>query len=348
MTGLQAGSRPAGGGMHASSYHGGPEHQSEADVSGPVRAPEPARIGCAARLTTREAKLALIFHLLSEGAKNIPRDQLRRFANATGFDGTDEEWIDDYQHLCDDHGIDPERGPGVGSFIRLVNDMTFAIDNDELTSFWYSERKRKLIAGNGEGAALTSVSRDHDTGATAPPDHDFSADQPHYGSDAVVPICPPAKPAQYIDTGRPAPCSNRSPAGSCPFASTGQHSERPTSPPCCALPSDPSIGSHGAQQHLVPPAADDYGEKQEKNPKGGFWWYFELDPSRCNTSTTLPSKHSPVLATCSTSSPSSSLSSGNTKAKKAKTTCVKLEQPEEQQDDIGGHSVSAPTPLEES
>lgn len=61
---------------------------------------------------------------------DLDRDQrlklkeLRSFANCTGFDGSDEEWAEEYKTLCLTIGTTPERGMDEALFTKLVSDQS--------------------------------------------------------------------------------------------------------------------------------------------------------------------------------------------------------------------------------
>jgi len=52
--------------------------------------------------------------------------EMQRFAQCTGFTGSDDEWAVAYQHLCSDKKLDSSSGIETGLFIELVNDKSDA------------------------------------------------------------------------------------------------------------------------------------------------------------------------------------------------------------------------------
>lgn len=149
-------------------------------------------------LTTREAKLVLIFHMSSAGASTIQQEQLKRFADATGFDGTDEDWAEDYVLVCRDSGIDPESGLGVGAFIQVVNNMEPYVDDAHLTRIWCAEKRSRKPAQHDVPPADPSASSSSDPLSTIAPGAGPPGGQTSSSPVTVVPIGPPSKPPRTL------------------------------------------------------------------------------------------------------------------------------------------------------
>jgi len=57
-----------------------------------------------------------------DGDGRLTEQELRSFARGTGFDGSAEEWAEEYETLCTEHGSSPAEGLDEESFARLVDD----------------------------------------------------------------------------------------------------------------------------------------------------------------------------------------------------------------------------------
>jgi len=72
---------------------------------------------------TRLARVIAAFDALDhdrDGALNLL--ELRRFAECSGFEGTDAEWAVEYERLCDEVGAEPEVGICFNIFMGLVDE----------------------------------------------------------------------------------------------------------------------------------------------------------------------------------------------------------------------------------
>jgi len=88
-------------------------------LSGSQGAPEP----CNAK--SRGELIQAVFRLCDGDADNhLCEREMRSFATFVGFDGTAEEWAEEFRLLCADGGLDPEAGVDLRLFSRLVEDSS--------------------------------------------------------------------------------------------------------------------------------------------------------------------------------------------------------------------------------
>jgi len=73
----------------------------------------------------REELAESIFRKLDVSNSNsLDRTTLRRFADLSGFEGTDADWDMEFDLLCEDAQLDPSVGFDLPTFVRLVNNPT--------------------------------------------------------------------------------------------------------------------------------------------------------------------------------------------------------------------------------
>lgn len=72
---------------------------------------------------SREALERQVFDALSAGGSGtLDSAAMRRFASLNGFEGTDEEWNEEYEDMCEEWECDSSIGFSEATFIRWVND----------------------------------------------------------------------------------------------------------------------------------------------------------------------------------------------------------------------------------
>lgn len=59
-----------------------------------------------------------------DGDGFLSMDEMRVFANSTGFDGDEEEWAEEFRLICSEHCVKAEVGLDVSLFEMLVNDAS--------------------------------------------------------------------------------------------------------------------------------------------------------------------------------------------------------------------------------
>merc|ERR1712014_522233 len=62
----------------------------------------------------------------ADGNGRLTQHELHSFAVRTGFDGGRDEWVDEYEMLCEERECDPTEGLDARRFAELVNDDTEA------------------------------------------------------------------------------------------------------------------------------------------------------------------------------------------------------------------------------
>jgi len=73
----------------------------------------------------RGVLLRTVFHLCdADGDGFLTSDEMHRFARQKGFDGTQAEWVDEYDALCEEVNVDPAKGIDVLILERLANDAS--------------------------------------------------------------------------------------------------------------------------------------------------------------------------------------------------------------------------------
>jgi len=97
----------------------------------------------------RAALKTAVFDMLDkDGDGYLFQEELRAFASSFGFEGTDEEWVSQYNDICVDLGCAAMEGLDIRAFSRMVDDEEGCyLEDDELAS---------LIA---ESAALPRAGR---------------------------------------------------------------------------------------------------------------------------------------------------------------------------------------------
>jgi Ca2+-binding EF-hand superfamily protein len=66
-----------------------------------------------------------VFHLCDvDGDGFLNYDEMQRFARQKGFDGTEAEWMEEYDMLCREVNVDPAKGIDVLILERLANDAS--------------------------------------------------------------------------------------------------------------------------------------------------------------------------------------------------------------------------------
>ncbi|CAK0826777.1 unnamed protein product, partial [Prorocentrum cordatum] len=79
--------------------------------------------GGAPQQTEREAMVREVFRLCDlDGDGFLAQAEMCAFARETGFDGSDQDWQEEYGALCEEHGQDPAVGVPVELLARLVDD----------------------------------------------------------------------------------------------------------------------------------------------------------------------------------------------------------------------------------
>mmetsp|Transcript_50012 Transcript_50012/g.129859 ORF Transcript_50012/g.129859 Transcript_50012/m.129859 type:complete len:849 (-) Transcript_50012:86-2632(-) len=54
--------------------------------------------------------------------QHLKKDEMRTLAEASGFEGSDEEWAEEYERMCGDYGADPEKGIPEAKIMSLLDD----------------------------------------------------------------------------------------------------------------------------------------------------------------------------------------------------------------------------------
>lgn len=89
----------------------------------------------------------------ADGNGWLSTGEMRAFARWTGFDGSDEEWAEEYRLLCSEHGADEAVGIDVAVFRTLANDASDSgchCTNEELQEIAVECAKMRLGLGCGE------------------------------------------------------------------------------------------------------------------------------------------------------------------------------------------------------
>jgi len=116
-------------------------HREDAKVANPPaglpeeQRTEPAENGTHECEIPRKARISMVFQALDTRQKGrLGLEELRRYADFCGFDGTDVEWVEEYKLMCRENGWE-DTGMTLHQFHRLVQDESgkgFCTD-DELT-----------------------------------------------------------------------------------------------------------------------------------------------------------------------------------------------------------------------
>lgn len=72
---------------------------------------------------TRQSLKKRIFRRCDkDGDGHLKKAEMRDLAGLVGFDGSDEEWAEEYEKLCSEHGIDPHAGVPESAVMALLDD----------------------------------------------------------------------------------------------------------------------------------------------------------------------------------------------------------------------------------
>lgn len=115
----------AGGGAGGGA---GPPASAAPAPLGPVAlatSPRGSAAATAAAASERWRLVARVFALCDlDGNGRLCEAEMLRFSRCTGFDGTPEEWAQEYKFLCEDQGADPRRGLTFEVFEKIVDDAS--------------------------------------------------------------------------------------------------------------------------------------------------------------------------------------------------------------------------------
>ncbi|CAJ1351849.1 unnamed protein product, partial [Effrenium voratum] len=77
------------------------------------------------RVHSREELIKEVFaHFDTNKDRKLKAKEMLSFASSVGFDGTEEEWQEEYRLICEGLGRSPDEGIDEVSFLRLVNEDT--------------------------------------------------------------------------------------------------------------------------------------------------------------------------------------------------------------------------------
>lgn len=79
---------------------------------------------CPGSLARERLILAAFRALDADGDGSLGLSEMYAFASHTGFEGSDEDWAEEYRALCAENGVDEDAGIGVAVFMKLVNDAS--------------------------------------------------------------------------------------------------------------------------------------------------------------------------------------------------------------------------------
>lgn len=82
-----------------------------------------------------------------DGDGVLSRAEMRELAGLVGFDGTDDEWGEEYQKLCDEQGIPPEHG------IPQITVMVMLDDDSDNGCYCTDKELQELLADDHVGGA---------------------------------------------------------------------------------------------------------------------------------------------------------------------------------------------------
>eukprot|EP00425_Heterocapsa_triquetra_P010259 CAMPEP_0195125380 /NCGR_PEP_ID=MMETSP0448-20130528/132876_1 /TAXON_ID=66468 /ORGANISM="Heterocapsa triquestra, Strain CCMP 448" /LENGTH=78 /DNA_ID=CAMNT_0040163011 /DNA_START=14 /DNA_END=247 /DNA_ORIENTATION=- len=74
-----------------------------------------------------------------DGDGVLKEEEMRTFAELTGFDGSREAWAEEYVMLCSESGVNPALGIGQDLFVRLLN------DESEMGQYCTDEELREML-----------------------------------------------------------------------------------------------------------------------------------------------------------------------------------------------------------
>merc|ERR1712039_31853 len=95
----------------------------------------------------RELFLALTGSISHDGSGRIKSEAMRNFATLNGFEGSDREWTDEFESLCEEWKCGPQDGFDEQTFMKLVSDdsdMGCYCSDEELSTIAH-----KLLARYG-------------------------------------------------------------------------------------------------------------------------------------------------------------------------------------------------------
>jgi Ca2+-binding EF-hand superfamily protein len=79
----------------------------------PAQAPTPKR---------PELKRLFFLGCDKDSDQHLKKDEMRTLAEASGFEGDDEEWTEEYERMCGDYGADPAKGIPEEKIMSLLDD----------------------------------------------------------------------------------------------------------------------------------------------------------------------------------------------------------------------------------
>lgn len=95
----------------------------------------------APRTGAREALKRRLFRRCDADCDGVLKQaEMRELAALVGFEGTDDEWREEYEQLCSEHGIRPEHGVPEGSVLALL-------DDDSDTGCFCTDKELRLLLG---------------------------------------------------------------------------------------------------------------------------------------------------------------------------------------------------------
>eukprot|EP00930_Biecheleria_cincta_P103898 TRINITY_DN9600_c0_g3_i1.p1 TRINITY_DN9600_c0_g3~~TRINITY_DN9600_c0_g3_i1.p1 ORF type:complete len:1887 (+),score=453.55 TRINITY_DN9600_c0_g3_i1:247-5907(+) len=99
--------------------------------------------------TGRQGLIDAVFDELdSNKTGNLSSSNFKHYAELSGFDGTDDDWLPEFQDLCKEQGWDSEIGVSIGQFAEFVGDPSNTSDAELKEMLGSLASRHKAAAGS--------------------------------------------------------------------------------------------------------------------------------------------------------------------------------------------------------
>jgi len=105
----------------------------------------------------RHARISELFEALdTQHIGRLDVHELRRYADFCGFDGNDDEWVEEYNTMCCENGWNADAGMSLQQFQQLVNDDGKGYCTDEELTVLLEDLKSQVVLKGDSERSLSS------------------------------------------------------------------------------------------------------------------------------------------------------------------------------------------------